>query len=146
MTGRLISSTDLAGWGRMRTTLDFQNSVLGAAARPILRRQHEVKLRELANEAKWRAPIKTRHLRRSIEPDPVQTIGLFRLKGGVTAHARYARYVHEGTRPHVIRARRASALHFYWEKMGREVWFRSVNHPGTRAVPFLTRATRRVFR
>ena len=47
----------------------------------------------------------------------------------------YARFVEEGQRPHRIEARDAPMLRFYWEKLGRVVEFRSVEHPGTKARP-----------
>jgi len=56
----------------------------------------------------------------------------------------YAAAVHEGARPHVIRARRASLLRFYWPKVGRVVFFPKVNHPGNRPNPFLSNAAHRV--
>jgi hypothetical protein len=48
----------------------------------------------------------------------------------------YARYVHDGTAPHVIAARNAKAL--YWSGAAHPV--RSVNHPGYKGNPFLTSA------
>jgi hypothetical protein len=53
------------------------------------------------------------------------------------------KWITEGTRPHVIRVKRARFLRFYWPKVGRVVYFKSVNHPGTKANPFLSRAYRR---
>lgn len=65
----------------------------------------------------------------------------------------YARYVHEGTRPHDIFPKGKKALAFNWTKRGYttaasgrkyyktqnfgNVVFRSVHHPGTKAVPFM---------
>lgn len=43
---------------------------------------------------------------------------------------------HDGTRPHVIRAKRARAMRFEWR--GRIVFATKVNHPGTRPNRFLT--------
>jgi len=37
-----------------------------------------------------------------------------------------------GTKPHVIRAKRAKYLRFYWPKVGKVVYFTAVNHPGYR--------------
>lgn len=37
-----------------------------------------------------------------------------------------------GARPHVIRARNARTLAFYWPKVGRMVFPVSVNHPGNK--------------
>jgi hypothetical protein len=53
------------------------------------------------------------------------------------------KWITEGTRPHVIRVKRARFLRFYWPKVGRVVYFKSVNHPGTKANPFMSRAYRR---
>jgi len=57
--------------------------------------------------------------------------------------AKYARFVDEGTKPHVIRARRRKALRFQYQ--GRIFYRRSVNHPGGRATQFLLRATGAAF-
>lgn len=50
----------------------------------------------------------------------------------------YLGYELEGTPPHVIRPRRRKALRFVVG--GHVIYARHVNHPGTRANPFLTRA------
>lgn len=47
---------------------------------------------------------------------------------------------HEGTVPHVIAARNAPRLVFFWRKVGRVVSFKRVNHPGTKPNRFLLRA------
>jgi hypothetical protein len=44
---------------------------------------------------------------------------------------------HEGTVPHIIRARRKPFLVFYWPKVGRVVRFKQVNHPGTKPNRYL---------
>lgn len=54
--------------------------------------------------------------------------------------APYAYYVHEGTGPHKIVARRAPYLQFHWEKRGVIFRGRSVNHPGGPSQPWLRRA------
>lgn len=55
---------------------------------------------------------------------------------GLVATARaatdYASFVREGTRPHVIRARRKKVLSFYWPVASRQMFLPRVNHPGTR--------------
>jgi hypothetical protein len=53
------------------------------------------------------------------------------------------KFIQGGTRPHIIRAKNARFLRFYWPKVGRVVYFKSVNHPGTRANPFMDAAYRR---
>ena len=49
-------------------------------------------------------------------------------------------FIQKGTRPHVIRAKNAPMLRFYWPKVGRVVYFKSVNHPGTKPNRFYNRA------
>lgn len=44
--------------------------------------------------------------------------------------APYAKWLIEGSRPHTIAAKNADALHFYWPKVGKWVFFKSVRHPG----------------
>lgn len=98
--------------------------------------------RRIATQAKMNTPVLTGNLRRSIDPSPPRLVGPGRASGSVEATAEYALYVHEGTRPHVIRPRNAAALHFHWK--GREVFAKSVQHPGTRARPFLRNAAQDV--
>lgn len=95
--------------------------------------------RRITNNASQRAPVDTGNLRRQISTDPI-TFTPGHVHGGVTARANYSRWVHDGTAPHVIRPRRAKALRFTVD--GRTVFARYVNHPGTRARPFLVNAAR----
>ncbi|MEU7323429.1 hypothetical protein ABZ682_23185 [Streptomyces griseoviridis] len=62
------------------------------------------------------------------------------LQGVVTCDHPAALYVLEGTRPHIIRPRRARVLRF--EVDGRVVYSAIARHPGTRANNFLGRALR----
>lgn len=64
--------------------------------------------------------------------------------GRVVANTRYAMYVARGTRPHIIRARRAKALRFYWR--GKVQFRRSVRHPGTKPNGYLVAALKAVRR
>lgn len=57
--------------------------------------------------------------------------------GEVEVGASYAIYVHEGTRPHIIRPVRRKALANVRTK---QMFGRLVMHPGTKANPFLQRA------
>lgn len=43
-----------------------------------------------------------------------------------------------GSKPHKIVAKNAGALYFFWPVVGKNVAFKSVNHPGTPAYRFLT--------
>ncbi len=56
--------------------------------------------------------------------------------GELRADTSYARYVENGTRPHLIAGN--PNLQFVWK--GVRVNFRYVNHPGTEARPFMERA------
>ncbi|XVV34944.1 hypothetical protein ACQPXT_13245 [Streptomyces sp. CA-100214] len=63
------------------------------------------------------------------------------LQGVITCDHPAVRYVLDGTRPHLIRPRRAKALRF--EVGGRVVFAKLVRHPGTEANNFLAEALRR---
>jgi HK97 gp10 family phage protein len=84
---------------------------------------------------------RTGDLKRSIrlritrEPDGDTTAEVY-------STASYARFVHDGTRPHRIEPRRrGGVLRFPMVGApGGIVFARSVNHPGTKANPFLTKA------
>lgn len=97
--------------------------------------QHEVTRATYAIEggAKQNSPVKKSFLRNSIRA----TIK-GRLSGQVAVSAKYAGYVHEGTRPHVILPRNKKML--AW-KVGKGYRFaKIVHHPGTKANPFLQKA------
>ena len=51
-----------------------------------------------------------------------------------------AHILDKGSRPHVIRARRAPLLRFFWERKGVWVSTYRVKHPGTRPYRFLQHA------
>ena len=72
--------------------------------------------------------VKTGHLRRGITTD----VGNMEVTVN-TSNIKYARLVEEGTRPHTIRARGKKAL--YWK--GAKHPIKSVNHPGSKAKPYL---------
>lgn len=120
----------------------LNRSGLARQLEPILERRMRSLTRHIANQARQDTPVKTGNLGRSIREDELRFVGPFRVESGVTAHADYAAAVHEGSRPHVIRARNASVLAFKWN--GEQVFFRSVNHPGVKARPFLLNAARRI--
>lgn len=117
---------------------------LGAAVGPILARKAASVTRRITAQAKQNAPVLTGNLARAIEPDPIKFSGPFRVETGVTARTDYAVFVHEGTRPHLIRPRTARALRF--DVGGRTVFAKSVHHPGTKARPFLRNAAEQVAR
>ena len=89
----------------------------------------------LEAEAKIReeAPVKTGELRRRIRHS------IKRLQGFVFPTIKYAIWVHEGTDPHVIRPRNKKAL--FWKGAAHPV--KSVQHPGSKANPFVERGAKR---
>jgi len=63
----------------------------------------------------------------------------------LTSKKRYAMPIELGSRPHVIRSRRAKFLRFIGRD-GSVVYARKVNHPGNRPYRFLWNATDAAFR
>jgi HK97 gp10 family phage protein len=114
----------------------LSRSIQGAS-----RRELEEAARQVVNRAKVLAPVDTGRLRASIRVESRRTF-TFRSVYTVGSNVEYAGFVNDGTRPHVIRPRNAQALRF--RVGGRVVYARVVNHPGTRAKPFLDRALREV--
>lgn len=94
------------------------------------------------NRAKILTPVNTGRLRSSERL--TFNLGGNRQSFRVSTNVDYAAYVHDGTRPHVIRPNRRQALKF--RIGGRTVYAKYVNHPGTRARPFLDRALEEVSR
>lgn len=92
----------------------------------------------IALEAQGGAPERTGRMRRAIASDGVTSHGPWVLSTTVTVDVPYAAAIHEGSRPHIIRARNAPVLVFFWRGAWR--YRKSVRHPGTRSNPFLTRA------
>lgn len=98
------------------------------------------------------ANVRTGNLRSSQAPPIVTTTGES-IVGIVQNLAKYAFYVHEGTKPHEITATRARFLRFDpgnvisaagsgggQEATGSFVFRKTVQHPGTEPRPFLKRA------
>lgn len=83
--------------------------------------------------AKRGCPVKTGRLRSSIRFQ----IGIGPI-GYVGTDVNYALAVHNGTKAHDIYPKNASVLAF--DVGGQTVFAASVHHPGTKGVPFLTRA------
>lgn len=86
-------------------------------------------------ESKRQAPVKSGTLRRSLT-SRVEAGGK---RGVVGTNIQYARAVHDGSKPHVIKPTRAKAL--FWKGALHPV--RSVNHPGYKGDPWFERAAER---
>lgn len=92
--------------------------------------------RMITNRARVEAPVRTGNLRALIGMRMrVQRAAVI---GEVESRAKYSIYVHEPTRPHLIRAVRGQALRFELPP-GHVMFRRMVRHPGTRGNPFLRR-------
>lgn len=127
----------LVGLGKLEKRLNAMTS--DAAKRQYLGRLGLSAVRE----AKHLAPRKTSNLSRSITLGQVSASAVT-----IEAQAPYAGYVEHGTRPHRITPKNAKALRFAPSKAGRRltgtprtgasvVFAMSVEHPGTKAQPFM---------
>lgn len=120
--------------------------------------------RRALNRAEVLAPVDTGNLRAS--HSMTMKVSRTQCVGRVETRVKYATYVHNGTVPHIIRARRAKALVFNWKaqggirtvvpkkgrgrtgmrkgKNGAYLYISKgfVRHPGTKARPWLYRALR----
>lgn len=92
--------------------------------------------RRMESNAKRRVNVRTGALKRSIGHSVSRRGPVVRLL--MFARARHARFIEEGTRPHVIRPRNARALRF--EIGGRVIFAKRVNHPGYAGSKFLSKA------
>lgn len=70
---------------------------------------------------------------RVVRSNPGYNVEVF--AGNTAKTAKYVMPHHDGSRPHVIRPKRAQFLRF--TVGGKVVYARKVNHPGNRANPFL---------
>lgn len=89
----------------------------------------------VAQVAKERmAPIKTGNLKRDIR---VFNATSSSVQVGNTPRAGYAKFVHFGTKPYVIKAKKKRALA---NKKTEQIFGKKVNHPGIKANPYLINA------
>lgn len=96
-------------------------------------------------EAKIQVGKDTLQLERSIVKRIIPgNQGFVRVQAG-NQHVPYALFHHEGTKPHIIKARKAKALRFTGRD-GRIVFRKQVSHPGTKPNRYLVDALRRVIR
>lgn len=94
---------------------------------------------KILNRAKILCPVDTGRLRSSLQMKITQLSG--EVRGAVFTNVNYAKYVHGGTRPHKIYPKTKKVLRFASPARSSNIIFAaSVNHPGTRAQPFLARA------
>ena len=94
---------------------------------------------DVVQEAAIRAPLKTGELILSIGSVQRGTFSRGTLSGVVSASAPHAASIEDGSKPHVIRPKKKRALRWPSGGTGANGWAfaKKVNHPGTRAQPFL---------
>lgn len=123
-------------WTPNRAALQkFLKGPQGPAARAVRRVQSATDA-----YARRSAPKDTGQLGRSHVKTPIVAEGE-RVTAGVEATADYALFVHEGTRPHTIVPRNKKVLTWI-PRGGRQVFAQSVNHPGTKAQPWLAKSAK----
>lgn len=115
---------------QMRAVLTGRNS---AAVQLVQKAQ-----RQTLTRAKVTSPVDSGALRNSHVAEPIKVSGdkvttEISVEGG--AKQDYAMYVHEGTKPHVIKPRRKKVLS--WKGPEGRVFATAVNHPGTEPRPWL---------
>lgn len=98
--------------------------------------------RKVFNRARVLSPVRTGNLRANHSPDLRVVKSMNRVVGRVIVSTRYAAAVHEGAKPHIIRAKKKKALKFKYR--GQTVIVKSVKHPGNKAQPWLMTALREV--
>lgn len=128
----------------MQFSINLQN---GGTIRSLLKQQPLIMAKHLAKatsrsikileaRAKREAPVNKQkgggNLRQSIR-SRMRTP----LTGEVEVGAKYGIFVHEGTRPHIIRAKSAKVLA---NRRGGMFFGKTVRHPGTKANKFMDRA------
>lgn len=123
---------------RVRLDRGQMSRVIQGEARRVLR----LRAPQVLNRARVLAPVDTGRLRSSGEIVYSGFFG-FRQKATIVFRVEYAEAVHNGTRPHVIRPKRAGGV-LRFQIGGRTVYAKYVNHPGTKGKPFLDRAVREV--
>lgn len=119
--------------GNLTITIDATQAIaaLGALSGPGMQAKLALGLRELAllgeREVAAKTPVKTGALRASITAAAQGP-----LAWKIASPLPYAAAVEGGSRPHVIRPRRAKLLAF--QVGGTRVFARQVRHPGSRGV------------
>ncbi len=110
--------------------------------RKVSKRRATKAASRMTNDLKSAAPMDTGELARKTGVEVASTSGN-RITAVAVIDVTYGEFVIQGTRPHVIRAKRGGVLAFNWPKAGGMVFFAKVNHPGTTANPFFDRVISR---
>jgi len=91
------------------------------------------------NQALKEAPVNKAggggNLRQNIKQNRIN-----KLRGDIDSNATYSGFVHEGTRPHIIRAKNKKVLA---NRRTGKIFGKVVRHPGTQANPYMKRALKK---
>lgn len=93
--------------------------------------------RRIEAGAKREVRVDTGRLRASINRKVVPK--QYTVRGTVGSRVKYGLVEHDGAKRHHILPVKGRYLKFYWKKVGRVVWLRRVDHPGTKGSFFLTK-------
>jgi hypothetical protein len=104
------------------------------AARPLVSKV----CRQVEGGAKRLVQVKTGRLKTSIGTR-ISSGASGVVTGRVGSRVRHALVAHEGARPHPIYPSKQKALRFFWERVGTQVIFAKVNHPGMKGSQYLMR-------
>lgn len=131
----------MATSGRVTVRVVMDDNKIAGWQRPggMVNTYTKGKAGQVASKARQFVPVKTGKLRGSIKVEQARSnLGRYESGYDVAADTLYARYVHEGTRPHTILGNPLLVF-----QIGSQTIFTpKVEHPGTRAQPFLTDAAR----
>ena len=83
------------------------------------------------------APARTGKFKRTIVPYARNFVAGVEFLNYPKLGQKLRHWIVEGTKPHIIRAKRAKALRFPWVRMQRWGYFKKVRHPGTRPDDFI---------
>jgi hypothetical protein len=118
------------------------NSVVRAESLAIARRVVDDVMYEVETQAKiltLLGPYSNGYLSRSIRRRPLIVRGDV-VTGDVFSPLDYAKSVHDGAKPHLIKPRGPGyPLRFFWRKVGHVVTPWVVHHPGQKGQHFLTK-------
>lgn len=110
------------------------------AARRAARQEIEPGMQQALALSRILTPVDTGRLRSATRATVRDRA--FGVTGELINDVEYAEMVHDGTRPHRITPRSPGGV-LRFQIGGRTVYAKYVNHPGTRARPFLAEAMRR---
>lgn len=112
------------------TIKELNNNSVENIKKCVTKSTHQIERKAKINLTK-NTSVKTGHLRRSLNSNIKNTGG--KTTGEVSTNVFYAYFVEGGTKAHIIKAKRKKAL--YWKGAKHPV--KSVNHPGSKAKPYL---------